>query len=213
MPREEILQLAFSAFARHGYDAVSLRQLAKDCAVSDSLLTHHFSTKQELWYEATDSVFAPLLTQLVTTLQNIEADADNVAWVLRHNLNASLNLMAAQPAAISFMFREGEGEGERADHLRERYLRPYLQLIQALFIEGQAQGLIRKVSHEACSGMVLGLMRMLAIPGLYKYELATHLETPEKISCFVDEIVTIFYDGIMLTPASSLPASLSPPAY
>lgn len=208
MSREDILKRAFTAFAQQGYDGVSLRQLATACGVSDSLLTHHFSSKQQLWYEATDSVFAPLLGRLVLTLENIEAE--NAAWKLRRNLKASLTLMATEPAAIAFMFREGEGDDERADHLREHYLQPYMQRIRALFEEAQSQGLMRPLSHEACSGMVLGVMRMLAIPGLYKHELAPHLATPEKIAGYVDEVVTIFYDGLMLKSAS--PSSLSIPA-
>jgi len=209
MPREDILKHAFAAFARQGYEGVSLRHLATECGVSDSLLTHHFTSKQQLWYEATDSVFAPLLGHLVLTLENIEAE--NVAWKLRHNLRASLTLMATEPDAIAFMFREGEGDDERADHLREHYLQPYMQRIRELFEEAQQQGLMRQLSHTACSSMVLGVMRMLAIPGVYKHELAAHLATPEKISAYVDEVVTIFYDGLMLgsSPARDLPSPAS----
>ena len=203
MSREDILKRAFTAFAHQGYEGVSLRQLASECGVSDSLLTHHFTSKQQLWYEATDSVFAALLGRLVLTLETIEAE--NAAWKLRLNLKASLTLMAMEPAAIAFLFREGEGNDERADHLRKHYLQPYLQRIRALFAEAQGQGLVRKLSHEASAGMVLGLMRMLAIPGLYKHELAAHLATPEKTAAYVDEVVTIFYDGLMLSPSPSTP--------
>lgn len=201
MPREDILKQAFSAFARQGYEGVSLRQLASECEVSDSLLTHHFGSKQQLWYEATDSVFAALLGRLVVTLDTIEAE--NVAWKLRRNLKASLVLMATEPDAIAFLFREGEGDNERADHLRTHYLQPYMQRIRALFEEAQQQGLMRQLSHEAGSGMVLGIMRMLAIPGLYKHELAPYLASPEKTSAYVDEVVTIFYDGLMLPSSFS----------
>lgn len=202
MPREDILKRAFAAFARQGYEGVSLRQLAGECGVSDSLLSHHFGSKQQLWYEAVDSVFAPLYHRLVTTLESIEAE--NVAWVLRRNLKASLTLLAAQPDALAFMFREGEGDSERADHLRDNYVEPYIRRIHVLVDEARAQGLMRTLSHEACSGMVLGIMRMLVIPGIYKQALAPRLATPEAIAAYVDEIVTIFYDGLML-PAATLP--------
>ncbi len=210
MPREEILQKAFAAFARQGYESVSLRQLGKDCGVSDSLLSHHFGSKQQLWFEAVDSVFAPLYQRLVTTLETIEAE--NVAWVLRRNLKASLTLMASQPEAIAFLFREGEGNDERAEHLRTHYLLPYTQRIHYLVDEARNQGLMRRLSHEACTGMVLGIMRMLSIPGLYRHELAPRLDTPENIATYVDEITTIFYDGLMLPSAShgSQPPSPKP---
>ena len=202
MLREDILQKAFEAFARHGYEGVSLRQLAKECGVSDSLLTHHFGSKQQLWLEAADSVFQPLYLRLINTLEGMEAE--NVAWKLRGNLKASLSMMAAEAETIAFMFREGEGDDERADHLRAHYLVPYTQRIHALVDEATAQGLMRKLSHEACTGMVLGIMRMLVVPGLYKPALAPRLATPEGIAAYVDEVVSIFYDGLMLPNASPL---------
>lgn len=201
MPREEILQRAFTAFARLGYEHVSLRQLAQECGISDSLLSHHFGSKQQLWYEAADSVFAPLYQRLVTTLQTIEAE--NVAGVLRRNLKASLTLLAAEPEAMAFMFREGENDSERAIHLRTHYLLPYTQRIHQLVDEARAQGLMRRLSHEACTGMVLGIMRMIAIPGLYRTELAPRLASRDSIEVFVDEIAAIFYDGLLLPVTAS----------
>lgn len=209
MAREDILKTAFTAFSQQGYEGVSLRQLASACGVSDSLLTHHFGSKQQLWYEACDSVFAPLLERLATILDTIEAE--NVAWKLRLNLKASLVLMATEPDAVAFLFREGEGDDERATHLRTHYLQPYMRRLRELFEQAQSLGLMRPVSHEAGSGLVLGLMRMLAIPGLYKHELAAHLATADTIAAYVDDVVSIFYDGIMYTPSSfsSNPANIS----
>ncbi|MDF2445616.1 MAG: TetR/AcrR family transcriptional regulator [Moraxellaceae bacterium] len=202
MARDDILKRAFAAFARDGYDGVSLRQLATTCCISDSLLSHHFGSKQQLWYEATDSVFAPLYRQLVNTLERIEAE--NVAWKLRRNLKASLTMLGSQPDVIAFMFREGEGENERADHLRQHYVDPYTSRIHALVDEAAAQGLMRQLSHEACTGMVFGIMRMIAMPGVYKHVLAPRLASPESVSAYVDEVVSIFYDGLMLPMANGL---------
>lgn len=204
MSREAILHKAFEAFARQGFEGVSLRQLAKECGVSDSLLTHHFGSKQELWLEAADSVFQPLYQRLIQTLDSVEAP--NVAWQLRNNLKASLCMMAQEAETIAFMFREGEGDTERADHLRQHYLIPYTSRIHTLVDQAREQGLMRKLSHEACTGMVLGIMRMLVVPGLYKPALAPRLATPATISAYIDEITTIFYDGLML-PASHGQAS------
>lgn len=205
MPREAILQKAFEAFARQGYEGVSLRQLAKACGVSDSLLSHHFGSKEQLWYEAADSVFAPLYQRLIATLEGIQAE--NVAQLLRYNLKATLAMMAAESGTIAFMFREGEGDNDRAEHLRRHYLTPYTNRIHALVDEASARGLMRKLSHEACTGMVLGIMRMLVLPGLYKPVLAPRLATPESIAAYVDEVATIFYDGLLLPASSSTNAS------
>lgn len=200
MSREAILERAFAAFARQGYDGVSLRQLAADCGVSDSLLSHHFGNKQRLWQEAADSVFAPLYQQLLDILESIEAE--NMALKLRRNLKASLTLLATYPDIITFLFREGDTESERVQHLRRAYVEPYTDRIHRLVDEAAAQGLIRRLSHEASTSMVFGIMRMLVMPGVYREAMAPRLATPESISAFVDEVVSIFYDGLLLHVAT-----------
>lgn len=203
MSREEILQHAFSAFATQGYEQVSLRQLAQSCDISDSLLSHHFGSKQQLWYEAADSVFTPLYQKMVTNLESISEK--NVALVLRRNLKASMVLLASEPEAMAFMFREGENDGERAIYLRENYLLPYTNRIQALSDQAHQQGLMRPISHQASTTIVLGIMRMIAIPGLYQPEISPHLLSAQRIDAFADEIVSTLYDGLLST-STSLPS-------
>jgi AcrR family transcriptional regulator len=49
--REEILQTALDLFAHKGYDRVSVREIARECGLSQAGLLHHFSTKEELFLE------------------------------------------------------------------------------------------------------------------------------------------------------------------
>lgn len=199
MPREEILQRAFAAFARDGYDGVSLRALAGECQVSDSLLTHHFGSKQQLWYEAVDSVYAPIYARLMSLLDTLAPSRD-AATTLQTNLPQALKLMAAHPVAISFLFREGEGDDERGEYIRATYIRPYLARIDGLFRQAQDDGHFRRISFASRHVLVFGLMRSLVMPGVLCNELAPHLATPETINAYIDEAIGIFYDGLVLSP-------------
>ena len=200
MSREEILRRAFAAFAREGYDGVSLRALAGECSISDSLLTHHFGTKQQLWYEATDSVYAPLLDRLVALLDAL-AGAGDAVTTLQSNLPQAMKLMAADPVALQFLFREGEGDDERGEYIRSKYVRPYLARLDVLFDRAQDLGHYRAVSRASRHSIVFGLMRSLVMPGVMRAELAPHLATPAAMSDYIDEVVAIFYDGIVISPA------------
>ncbi len=199
MPRAEIIRHAFTAFARDGYDGVSLRGLAAQCRVSDSLLTHHFGTKQQLWREAADSVFAPILQRLLSLLDTLAQQGDEVS-TLQANLPRALKLMAADPVAIQFLFREGEGDTERGEYIRTQYVKPYLAQLDVLFERAQAQGHYRNVSAASRHVLVFGLMRSLVMPGVMRDELAPHLASPEAVSAYIDEVATLFYDGLVLTP-------------
>jgi TetR/AcrR family transcriptional regulator len=196
MPREEILRRAFAAFARDGYDNVSLRSLGNECGVSDSLLTHHFGSKQQLWREAADSTFAPIYRRLLELLDAL-AQSGDAASTLRNNLPQAIKLMAAQPVAVQFLFREGEGDDARGEYLRETWLRPYLARLDALFEQARPTGVYRPVLPATRHALVMGLLRSLVIPGVLRRELAPHLASPEAISAYIDDAVTILYEGLV----------------
>lgn len=152
MAREDILRQAFLAFARLGYDGVSQRQLASECGVSDSLLHHHFGSKQQLWQEAADSVFAPLVAQLLERLEAL-ARQGTAATTLRQNLPQALSFMMADPAALQFLFREGEGDSERSEYLRVTYAPVSVSARRALRPRGGRRAVASAdAGHAPCVG-------------------------------------------------------------
>lgn len=201
MPREDILRRAFTAFARDGYDNVSLRSLGAECAVSDSLLTHHFGSKQQLWREAADSIFGAIYERLLALLDALAASGD-AATALQSNLPQAIKLMAANPVALEFLFREGEGDNCRGEYLRATYLRPYLARLDVLFDQAQASGRYRTVSPASRHALVMGLLRSLVIPGALRAELAPHLATAETTNTYIDDAVSVLYDGLVLPMTS-----------
>jgi AcrR family transcriptional regulator len=46
--REQILQQAIEVFGRFGFHATSMREIAKECGLSQAGLLHHFPTKETL---------------------------------------------------------------------------------------------------------------------------------------------------------------------
>lgn len=207
MPREQILQRAFAAFARDGYDGVSLRALAAGCGVSDSLISHHFGSKSELWREAADSVFRPLYLRLVALLDALAAaQGNNAVAVLQTNLPQALKLVAADPVALQFLFREGEGDDERGEYLRANYMRPYLARLDVLFEQAQNAGQYRRVSPASRHVLVMGLLRSIVNPGVLRAELAPLLATPEAIAAYIDETTALLYSGLVVHPHEQSPA-------
>lgn len=203
MAREDILRRAFEAFARQGYEGVSQRQLAADCGVSDSLLHHHFGSKQQLWQEAADSVFAPLVGQLLERLDALAREG-SAATTLRQNLPLALRMMMANPLALQFLFREGEGDSERSEYLRENYVRPYLARLDDLFAQGVAAGHLRPLQPATRHALVMGFMRTLVIPGVLQAELAPRLASPEALAAYIDEVAEALFGGFAHTSFHSL---------
>ncbi|MCB1658952.1 MAG: TetR/AcrR family transcriptional regulator [Moraxellaceae bacterium] len=194
LSREQIIERAFLAFAELGYEQVSLRALAKDCGISDSLLHHHFGSKQQLWQEAADSYIAPLMATLTDNLEALAAN-DRPAQALRHNLPQSLKNMVSKPAALAFIFREGDLNNERSDYLRQRYMRPYLNRLDALFNQAVLDGDFRPIPPAARHVLIMGFLRSMVIPAHLQDELAPHLSSQEQTNALIDDIAQLLLHG------------------
>ncbi|TWD82212.1 TetR family transcriptional regulator [Kribbella amoyensis] len=57
--REAILASAVAGFTRHGYDGIGVRDIAKDAGVTAMLVNRYFGSKEGLFTEVVDVVFAP----------------------------------------------------------------------------------------------------------------------------------------------------------
>ncbi|TQC95632.1 TetR/AcrR family transcriptional regulator [Moraxellaceae bacterium AER2_44_116] len=197
--RPNIVEKAFIAFAEQGYEGVSLRQIASQCGVSDSLLHHHFGSKQQLWQEAADNFIQPLMATLTTDLETL-AQSHQPAQALRQNLPLSIKNLVANPTALSFIFREGDINNERADYLRNTYMRPYLARLDTLFNQAVADQHFRPISPVARHVLILGFLRSLVIPAHLQDELAPHLQTPQTTAALIDEVATLLINGFSSTP-------------
>ncbi len=199
MSRPDIVQQAFIAFAEQGYDGVSLRQIASQCGVSDSLLHHHFGSKQQLWQEAADAFIQPLMATLTENLEAL-AQSSQPAQALRQNLPLSLKNLIANPTALTFIFREGDNSNKRADYLRNTYMRPYLARLDALFNQAVRDGDFRPIPSVARHVLIMGFLRSLVIPAHLQVELAPYLASPQQTAALIDEVATLLINGFSTSP-------------
>jgi TetR/AcrR family transcriptional regulator len=157
--RDALLERALALFAAHGYDGVSLRQLARELRVSDPLLIHHFGSKEGLWRAAVELAAARAGTLLRA---NLLPGADPLTRVL-DSIAATLRLAAAGADVLRLAFREEAAGGPRAEELRRRFLLPYLAAVDRVLAEAVAEGLAEPVNLAALHAMVLGAVRALAL--------------------------------------------------
>ncbi|MEM1348392.1 MAG: TetR family transcriptional regulator [Myxococcota bacterium] len=70
--RQAILKTAAELFAEHGFDGVSVAQLAKAAGVTKSLVHHHFGSKAELWQAAKLQRFSSYADIQRATIGNLD---------------------------------------------------------------------------------------------------------------------------------------------
>lgn len=77
---------ALSLIARHGYEAMSMRQLAADVGVQAAALYRYFATKEDLLFSLLDEHMQKLIATWQTTVPASEDPLDRLSAFVRHHV-------------------------------------------------------------------------------------------------------------------------------
>lgn len=192
--REELLVLAFERFADLGYERVSLREMAGELGISDSLFNHYFGSKEQLWQEALLHVLAPLQAPVLAALhEGAEGDA---LQRLRASTRMVLLWGVEQPRLLRLIFREAGEDTPRGAFLR-RGIGAFQEQVAAALSAARAQGLVRDLPLAAVEAMIMGAARMLVDPGLMKDRLAGALGDEAAMTAFIDGVLDTLFHGLL----------------
>lgn len=139
--RQDVINAALSAIARGGYDALSMRGVAREIGASLATVQRHFATKDDLWRGSVDSFLdgfeAPGLTPA--------RDGSMLVTVIEQMLGRSSTHPGLIPSLIS---DRSSGHEQRWAYLQSRLAgRQELALAQMETLKGE--GLMRDVDVRA----------------------------------------------------------------
>jgi AcrR family transcriptional regulator len=100
-PRQRILDAALDLMAEHGYEGMSLQQVADRVGLHKSTLFHHFRSKEDLAAE----VYRGLAERLLKRLEPLLAEDPPRFESLLAALEASVDHFAAEPASGRLLLR------------------------------------------------------------------------------------------------------------
>jgi AcrR family transcriptional regulator len=142
--RTRILRAAVKVFARAGFEAASLSDIAREAGVKKALVQYHFSTKEQLWKDA---------ATLLWTQRNQRLDRDiaqtgecDLADKMRAGFTSLVEFTRENPEWLWFMFHEAAAQGPRLEWLTEQFLREDYRLGEKFVILFQQRGIIREGS-------------------------------------------------------------------
>lgn len=151
--RDKILEVAEVQFARGGYSAVGMRQLAMAASLSKSALFHHFPTKLDLYEEVLNRVLERLESGLDASkprsddpVDRLTAWIDSVVRTLAEDIPASRLLMRSLVEEDPFPGFVLEPGAEREMRPFEIRLARILDRYRALIDEGVEAGVFRPLS-------------------------------------------------------------------
>ena len=142
--RHRILGAAVQCFARSGFEAASLADIANQAAVTKALVQYHFSTKEQLWKAAARHLWDERNNFLRGRLADICESEPTER--LRRGFTALVEFTRENPQWLWFMFHESAAGGERLQWLIEHCLQEDYPMGEQFVRQFQQQGLIREGS-------------------------------------------------------------------
>lgn len=140
--RSQILAAAIKLFARSGFEAASMADIAAEAGVKKALVQYHFSTKEQLWKDAA----ARLWTERNRALEKAIAPCNegDLASKMRLGFTSLVEFTRENPAWLWFMFHEAAQRGPRLEWLTDNFLRDDYRLGEQFVALFQQRGLMRE---------------------------------------------------------------------
>ena len=185
--KQHLLEVAEQLFTEHGYQAVSIRDIAQASGVTNAALYYHFPNKEALF----DEVIEHHADKLAQRLQEVGAEANTP----RDQLCAMLTEYAvhvSERRSPLFSLRRKPDEGNREQvkkqhgRLVQRMLTPLENVLQSAIEHGELHQL---PEYYSPASLLLGLFHGML---QHRKHCLDSQITPEDIELVID----IFWDGM-----------------
>jgi TetR/AcrR family transcriptional regulator len=190
--RERILAAALDLFAEQSFDGASTREIAARAGVAQPLLNYHFSSKEELWRMAVDSLFGELETALQRRSEGLRGvDELTVARLLVREFIA---FSAHRPQLHRIITQECKADGPRMDWLVERHIRPLYETTTALFARLVERGQLPDIPLAHLYYIVTGAgPTMFVLAPECRRLSGVDPEDPEVIEAHADAVTSLLF--------------------
>ncbi|HJL18923.1 MAG TPA: TetR/AcrR family transcriptional regulator [Sandaracinaceae bacterium LLY-WYZ-13_1] len=188
--RERILRAAIQVFARKGFYATRVSEIAKAAGVADGTIYLYFKNKDDVLI----SIFEDRITKLIGVLRAEIDGADTFEDKLRRVVELQLGLLEGQrdlAEVVTVNLRQ-------SSRLLKQYAQPlfteYLEVIAGVIAEGQREGIVSKelsprVVARGLWGALDGIALTWALGG-------TKPGKPESLRRAASQIARVFLDGV-----------------
>ncbi len=159
--REALLRAALAHFARHGYEATSLRSLALEAEVDVALVARLFGSKAELWVAVVDQLVTLQTMHLERLGQLTHLCQQQPREALQGLIQLFADLSYEIPAFAAFLMHEMSNPGERVKMLIKRLVTPFRSACTPVLQAAIKSGHLRATDPDMVFGM---LISAIAVP-------------------------------------------------
>lgn len=191
-----ILDAALDEFATFGFEGARISEIARKAGVANPLIHYHFETKERLFHEVVDRVFAEMREQLSADARDLRdlAPLDFAKVFLRRYVR----FVARRPALARLVLVEAYKNDERARWLLDTHLDPMRDYVLRAIERAQEMGLLRPIPAEILLAMGNGGMNLFFNEAKIAASMKGTVIGDREIDEFADHLLDLFTNGIIV---------------
>lgn len=186
--RAQILEAAVKVFARSGFNAATVNEVAREAGIANGTVYLYFKTKTELFIQTIKDVIKSKLQQIK---ERVAGETDPVKRIKRFiDLHTELITQNRDVARVMVIeWRKSEEFCQQNPDYNP--LNEYMNYLKSLCSDAIESGALRKVNPLTLAYMILGTMDVV---------LSQWLSDPDKINlaAITDEVYDILGFGLIM---------------
>jgi AcrR family transcriptional regulator len=155
--RQRLLDAALVEFGAKGFDGASTRSIAQRVDAHQPQINYHFASKEALWVEAVDHLFALLGNELARLA--LPADGDDpldLATAFAESIRRFVRFAAAHPELNQIMVHEATEDTPRLRWMVERHVRPFYDVIRVTWQRLRDAGVAAPIDAATVHYVIVG---------------------------------------------------------
>ena len=185
--RLRILAAARAAFVADGFDATSLRAIARGARTTIGMIYYYFPTKDALWDAVIDAVYQPFVVELGALLAQPTSVRERLAAIAAY----VAGLAEVERAVVRMALRDALLSAERRQRLFARFAHGHVPMVFQMIAAAQQRGEL----VEAPTAMVM-FMAGVAVLGAQLVLGDLPLPGLPEGQARLDAALTLLFDGI-----------------
>jgi len=185
---DNLLRTARRIFALRGYEATSVREIARQAEVDPALIAHHFGSKEALWLAVVEQI-KQLLDPMLETAAALRADATlSPRARVEGCLLAFIDRVFDQPDIGIFFSTAATEEGERLNVLVDTMVRPFHDVCLPLFSDAMDAGELRRCDPALLFSLLMqGISKTVAYAHVLR-AVSTLPDEPERFKLELTDV-------------------------